>query len=74
MRAVKGIIWGSCAPPLFHAWSCCHNLTEFPFFIGVEKYQIIREQGNAFLDHGNILAKAFHEAELAAASLTEVGN
>lgn len=43
-------------------------------FIGVEKYQIIRAQGNAFLDRSDILAKAFQEAELAAASLTEAGN
>lgn len=43
-------------------------------FIGVENYQIIRAQGNAFLDRGDILAKAFQEAESAAASLIEVGN
>lgn len=43
-------------------------------FIGVEKYQIIRAQGNAILDRGDILAKAFQEAESAAASLTEAQN
>lgn len=43
-------------------------------FMGVQNYQIIRAQGNAFLDRRDILIKAFQEAELAAASLTEVGS
>ncbi|KIL40923.1 FMN-dependent NADH-azoreductase [Gordoniibacillus kamchatkensis] len=40
-------------------------------FIGVKDYQIIRAQGNAFLDRGEILAKAFQEAESAASSWAE---
>ena len=37
-------------------------------FMGVQDYQIIRAQGNALLNRDDILAKAFHEAEAAAAS------
>lgn len=43
-------------------------------FIGVENYQIIRVQGNAFLDRGDIMAQALKEAESAAMSLTEINN
>jgi FMN-dependent NADH-azoreductase len=39
-------------------------------FLGVKNYQIIRAQGNAFLDRGEILQKALREAESAAAFLT----
>ena len=37
-------------------------------FMGVNDYRIIRAQGNALLDRGEILTKAFREAEAAAAS------
>ncbi|MFM1651453.1 FMN-dependent NADH-azoreductase [Brevibacillus sp. B_LB10_24] len=42
-------------------------------FIGVD-YQIIRAQGNYLMDREEVLSKAFQEAELAAASYTEVRN
>jgi len=37
-------------------------------FMGVKNYRIIRAQGNAVYDREDVLAKAFHEAEEAAAS------
>ncbi|MBD2868771.1 FMN-dependent NADH-azoreductase [Paenibacillus arenilitoris] len=40
-------------------------------FLGVKDYRIIRAQGNAFFDRGDVLAKACQEADDAAASLIE---
>jgi len=37
-------------------------------FIGVERYRIIRAQGNAFLDRELVMAQAYREADDAAAS------
>ena len=37
-------------------------------FMGIDRYRIIRAQGNAVLDRKDILAQAFREAEEAAAS------
>jgi FMN-dependent NADH-azoreductase len=41
-------------------------------FLGVEDYQIIRAQGTAFLNHDEILEKAYKEAEAAASHLSKV--
>lgn len=49
-------------------WSSSHKYLKSMFnFMGVKNYQIIRAQGNALPDC-DVLAKAFHEAEAAAAS------
>lgn len=40
-------------------------------FIGIEAYQIIRAQGNGFLNQDEILAKAFQEAETVAKTFAE---
>lgn len=42
-------------------------------FMGID-YQIIRAQGNYFLNRDEVLAKAFQEAESAAAFLTQLEN
>ncbi|MFC9775860.1 FMN-dependent NADH-azoreductase [Paenibacillus chitinolyticus] len=51
-----------------------HKFLEAMFnFMGVD-YQIIRAQGNYFLKRHEVLAKAFKEAETAAAFLAQVDN